>query len=214
MGKLNNLKKVSFIFVLFLLTSFFIFAQKSENPNNQPQVKESVSNSTDELNSSLFDQWDNEQQQKKSSGAATFWLFIRMIIVLALVIACIYGVMWFLKKQNKIENNDDQFLRQVAKISIGTNKSVQVVTLINKAYLIGVSDNSVNLISEVDDKELINAMNLYADSQKNTKKPRSFSDILEIFMPNGPKDTNVFEESNNKFNDMTNKQRDRLHNEE
>ena len=137
-----------------------------------------------------------------------------MIIVLALVIACIYGVMWFLKKQNKIENNDDQFLRQVAKISIGTNKSVQVVTLIDKAYLIGVSDNSVNLISEVDDKELINAMNLYADSQKNTKKPRSFSDILEIFMPNGPKDTNVFEESNNKFNDMTNKQRDRLHNEE
>lgn len=214
MGKLNNLKKVSFIFVLFVLTSFFIFAQKSENPNNQPQVQESVSNSTDELNSSLFDQWDNEQQQKKSSGAATFWLFIRMIIVLALVIACIYGVMWFLKKQNKIENNDDQFLRQVAKISIGTNKSVQVVTLIDKAYLIGVSDNSVNLISEVDDKELINAMNLYADSQKNTKKPRSFSDILEIFMPNGPKDTNVFEESNNKFNDMTNKQRDRLHNEE
>ena len=214
MGKLNNLKKVSFIFVLFLVTSFFIFAQKSENPNNQPQVQESVSNSTDELNSSLFDQWDNEQQQKKSSGAATFWLFIRMIIVLALVIACIYGVMWFLKKQNKIENNDDQFLRQVAKISIGTNKSVQVVTLIDKAYLIGVSDNSVNLISEVDDKELINAMNLYADSQKNTKKPRSFSDILEIFMPNGPKDTNVFEESNNKFNDMTNKQRDRLHNEE
>ena len=214
MGKLNNLKKVSFIFVLFLVTSFFIFAQKSENPNNQPQVQESVSNSTDELNSSLFDQWDNEQQQKKSSGAATFWLFIRMIIVLALVIACIYGVMWFLKKQNKIENNDDQFLRQVAKISIGTNKSVQVVTLIDKAYLIGVSDNSVNLISEIDDKELINAMNLYADSQKNTKKPRSFSDILEIFMPNGPKDTNVFEESNNKFNDMTNKQRDRLHNEE
>ena len=211
---MNNLKKVSFIFVLFVLTSFFIFAQKSENPNNQPQVQESVSNSTDELNSSLFDQWDNEQQQKKSSGAATFWLFIRMIIVLALVIACIYGVMWFLKKQNKIENNDDQFLRQVAKISIGTNKSVQVVTLIDKAYLIGVSDNSVNLISEVDDKELINAMNLYADSQKNTKKPRSFSDILEIFMPNGPKDTNVFEESNNKFNDMTNKQRDRLHNEE
>lgn len=211
---MNNLKKVSFIFVLFLLTSFFIFAQKSENTNNQPQVQESVSNSTDELNSSLFDQWDNEQQQKKSSGAATFWLFIRMIIVLALVIACIYGVMWFLKKQNKIENNDDQFLRQVAKISIGTNKSVQVVTLIDKAYLIGVSDNSVNLISEVDDKELINAMNLYADSQKNTKKPRSFSDILEIFMPNGPKDTNVFEESNNKFNDMTNKQRDRLHNEE
>ena len=211
---MNNLKKVSFIFVLFLVTSFFIFAQKSENPNNQPQVQESVSNSTDELNSSLFDQWDNEQQQKKSSGAATFWLFIRMIIVLALVIACIYGVMWFLKKQNKIENNDDQFLRQVAKISIGTNKSVQVVTLIDKAYLIGVSDNSVNLISEVDDKELINAMNLYADSQKNTKKPRSFSDILEIFMPNGPKDTNVFEESNNKFNDMTNKQRDRLHNEE
>ncbi|MBQ5470424.1 MAG: flagellar biosynthetic protein FliO [Treponema sp.] len=211
---MNNLKKVSFIFVLFLVTSFFIFAQKSENPNNQPQVQESVSNSTDELNSSLFDQWDNEQQQKKSSGAATFWLFIRMIIVLALVIACIYGVMWFLKKQNKIENNDDQFLRQVAKISIGTNKSVQVVTLIDKAYLIGVSDNSVNLISEIDDKELINAMNLYADSQKNTKKPRSFSDILEIFMPNGPKDTNVFEESNNKFNDMTNKQRDRLHNEE
>ena len=52
-------------------------------------------------------------------------------------------------------------------------------------------------------------MNLYSDKKKQTQKPKSFADVLEIFMPR-KKDTNIYDDSSKKFSDMLNKQRDRL----
>ena len=83
--------------------------------------------------------------------------------------------------------DDDTFLRHISGVSVGTNKSVQIVTLLDKAYLLGVSDSSVNLIAEVTDKELVGAMNLWSDKRNQVSKPRSFADVLDIFMPHGPR---------------------------
>ena len=77
---------------------------------------------------------------------------------------------------------DDVFLRKVSFISLGEGKSVQIVSLWNKAFILGVSDNSISLIKEINDKDLIDAMNRYADMNSNAKKPRSFEEILKLFM--------------------------------
>lgn len=138
-----------------------------------------------------------------------------MIFVLAFVIACIYAVIWFMRRSTKTNPNDnDPFLRKVASVDVAAGKSVQVVTLVDKAYIIGVADSSVNLIAEVADKELIDAMNLYADEHKNVKKPRSFADVLDIFMPNGPREKrSMFSDSKDKIGEMLEKQRNRLNGE-
>ena len=86
-----------------------------------------------------------------------------------------------------IQDGDDTFLRHVSGVSLGSNKSVQIVTLVDKAYILGVSENNVNLIGEVEDKELVNAMNLWSDKRNRTSKPRSFADVLDLFMPKGPR---------------------------
>lgn len=119
---------------------------------------------------------------------STVGIFVRMILVLAFVIACIYGFVWFMRKSVSRENNSDQFLRVVSSVTLAPGKSVQIVSLLDeKAYMLGVSDNGVNVIAEVENKETISAMNLYADKMAGSNKPRSFEDILNIFMPNGPK---------------------------
>ncbi|MDE5899243.1 MAG: flagellar biosynthetic protein FliO, partial [Treponemataceae bacterium] len=133
------------------------------------------------------------------------------ILVLAVVIACIYGVMWFMKRSMKADAGGDPFLRRVASIGLGTGKSVQIVTLIDRAYILGVSDGSVSLIGEVSDKELVDSMNLYADRQSDVKKPRSFADILDIFMPGGPRGTGgAFEGSDARAADLLKRQRERM----
>lgn len=191
----------------------------SDNQTNSQTVLNNIENTSTDFQNWYSDGQSNEKTVKKGS---TFWLFVRMILVLAFVIACIYGVMWFLKKNNKIEDNDDQFLRQVAKVNVAPGKSVQVVTLLDKkAFVIGVSDNNISLISEIENekaealdyKELIDAMNLYSDKKKNTQKPRSFADILDIFMPKGPRDKGVFSDSSTQVNDMLNRQREKFNNE-
>lgn len=145
--------------------------------------------------------------------ASTLWLFIRMILVLAVVVACVYAVVYLMKRSmNKDVGEGDRFLRVVSSVSIAPGKSVHVVSLLDdKAYLIGVTDNAVNLIGEVMDKETIHAMNLYADTRQNVRRPRNFGDILSIFMPQGTKkDESVFSGDGDKARDMLRAQRSRL----
>ena len=146
------------------------------------------------------------------SRFGTLFLFLRMIFVLAFVIACIYAVIWFMRRSTKTNPNDnDPFLRKVASVDVAAGKSVQIITLVDKAYIIGVADSNVSLISEVEDKELIDAMNLYADEHKNVKKPRNFADVLDIFMPHGPREKEgVFSDSKDTMGEMLEKQRNRL----
>lgn len=128
------------------------------------------------------------QQRAMPSVLATAGVFARMILVLAFVIACIYGLVWFMKRYSNRTTNSDQFLRVVASIMLAPGKYVKIVSLLDeKAYMLGVSDNAVNVIAEVESKETIAAMNLYADKMAGASKGKSFEDILNIFMPGGPK---------------------------
>ena len=121
-----------------------------------------------------------ENANRSSNG---IWIFIRMVLVLALVVAVIYLIFRLLKNNGIVPSEDDQFLRRISYLPIGNNKSVQIISLIDHAYILGVSDNNINLISEINDKELIDAMNLYSDKKATASKPRNFADILDLFMP-------------------------------
>lgn len=213
---MNISKKI--IISFFILTSFsFNFFGQGEFislPENQGTVSESqASIGSDDIPFTVSE--TNASESPKKSN--TFFLFLRMFLVLAVVIACIYGVLYLLRRSMKTNpKNTDPFLRNVSSIDLAVGKSVHVVTLLDHAYVVGVADNSVSLISEIDssnekDKELINAMNLYADEHQNVKKPKSFADVLEIFMPNGPKEKGgIFGDSQKNMSKNMNNQRNKL----
>lgn len=140
----------------------------------------------------------NSQDYKTPSTAKTF---VRMIIVLIIVIALIYGVLWFIRKKTNIVKTDDDYLRKVAYINIAPGKTVEVITLIDKAYLIGVTEDNITLLGEIDDKELIQAMNLNADKNSNTKKPATFAEVLDMFLVKN-KNKNIFSATEKKLNEM------------
>ncbi len=204
-------KKNLVIFLIVLFCSVFsAFAQQNLNlANEENQVIEQNSSSFDESSIVLNETQQNQVQEKSSS---TFFLLLRMILFLAVVVVCIFLVFRFMKKTMAIPDNDDIFMRIVSSVNISPSKSVQIVTLTDKyAFLIGVSDDSVSLISQIDDSELIQAMNLYSDKQKKKDKPKNFADILDIFMPNGPRDSeNVMSGAKNKITDLLEKQRNKF----
>lgn len=112
-----------------------------------------------------------------SAANSTFWLFVRMIVVLAIVIGIIYLIVWLLKKSMDPGVQEDEYLKKTASLTLAPGKSVQVVTLGDQAWVLGVSEESVSLISEIQDKELINAMNIHAEPN-NAKKPLDFASML------------------------------------
>ena len=87
----------------------------------------------------------------------------------------------FVKKSTNTGNQTDPFLKKVASITLSPGKSVQVITLHDHCFVLGVSDSNVQLISELDDKDLINAMNLEADKEP-TGTVRDFATMLASAM--------------------------------
>ncbi len=204
-------KKNLVIFLFFLFCSgFSAFAQQnSSSADEKNQVIEQKSDSFDESSIVLG---ETRQSQEQNRSSSTFFLLLRMILFLAVVVVCIFLVFRFMKKTMSVPDNDDIFMRIVSSVNISPSKSVQIVTLTDKyAFLIGVSDDSVNLISQIDDPELIQAMNLYSDKQKKKNKPKNFADILDIFMPNGPRENeNVMSGAKTKITDLLEKQRNKF----
>ncbi|MCR5495718.1 MAG: flagellar biosynthetic protein FliO [Treponema sp.] len=213
---MSKILKIMTLLIAMSALSFNFYSQdSSENSESQfvlDNVEEVQTSSLDQESTIALDFEETEESTKGASGELSFFVVLRVVFVLVIIVALIYVLLFFLRKSVSVDPGDDKFLRQVASINLAPGKSVQVVTLTDKfAFLVGVSDNSVNLISKIDDVELVQAMNLYSDSQKKTSKPKNFQDILDIFMPNGPRsESGVFSGVKNQASDFLKKQRDRL----
>ncbi|MCR5763469.1 MAG: flagellar biosynthetic protein FliO [Treponema sp.] len=184
---------------LFLFLLPFSIAQASKGVSAEEQKTQtessyeenSIYTEEDETKLPIVSGSGSNNISESSYSTSGVGIYIRMIIMLLIVIALIYAVFRFLKNSGKVSGlNDDTFLRRVSSLSVGNGKSVQIITLIDTAYLIGVTDNSINLISEIKNKELIDALNLYADKHDNSSRPKNFADVLSLFM--APK-KNIFE---------------------
>ncbi len=173
----------------------------------------SASDSSVATDSSESFDWENEENldssREQNRSQSSIMTFVKMLVALVVVVGCVYAVFVFLKKNAAGgAQSNDPFLRQVAHLSLGAGKSVRVVSLVGKAYIVGVTENSINLLAEVDDKELVDSMNLYADKNDRSVRPRSFSDILEMFMPS--KNGNVFSSNAQSAAVSLQKQRERF----
>ena len=209
----------SFMLKAFCLGLLLVFSQVSvysqnssdtvSQSENQSISQESAAGSSQDWN------WSSSNYEQSQQSSSTFFLFVKMLFALALVLALAYFAVRILKRGSKLGSSDDPFLRHVSHLPLSTNRSVEVVTILNHAYILGVSDNAVNLIGQIEDEELVNSMNLYADKNDNTKRPRSFDDILSIFMPGGAgKNQNIYGSSAQNAAESLQRQRSRLNEEE
>lgn len=200
--------------VLFLCGNLAVFSQNKDSFQENVSKNQSFSIDTDPSQIQL--NLPEAVQTEKSSGAlSTVWIFVKMIFALAVVIGISWGIFHFLKKSIKSENDSDPFLRKVSQLTLSPGKSVQVITLQDNAFLIGVSDEQINLIGKIEDKELVNAMNLYSDTNSKVEKPRSFREILDIFMPGSSKEPemNIYEENLSNPVEEIKKQREKFNSE-
>ena len=188
-------KKLLAVIFLCITAASFLYSQNQTSQNQAPLTEESIVIS-DEAPVSTANSSSNYK------GPSTIGTFVRMILVLIIVIALIYGVLWFIKKKTNVVKTDDDYLRRAAYINIAPGKTIEVITLIDKAYLIGVTEDNITLLGEIHDDELIKAMNLSADKKNNTKKPASFADVLDMFLIKKGGQKNVFSETEEQVDNL------------
>lgn len=161
-------------------SSYCLFAQdsnvKTEKTSSSVEAEQAfVINSSKNV--------DNDGTSQSANGnntTSTVGLFVRLILVLIAVVALFYGFMWLLKKISNPKPINDPYLKRTAAITLAPGKTVQVVTLKDSAYLLGVTDSKITLLEKLDDKELIDAMNLSAE-EADSAKPKDFASLLSAF---------------------------------
>ncbi len=191
-------KKLLAAVIVFMAAVFALYSQTTTATNDQSAAtitEESIVFSDDASG-------DTGSSAQNYKGPSTVGMFVRMIVVLIIVVGLIYGVLWFIKKKTNVVKTDDEYLRRAAYINIAPGKSVEVITLIDKAFLIGVTEDNITLLGEIHDDELIKAMNLSADKKNNTKKPATFSDVLDMFLVKKGGQKNVFSEEENQVENI------------
>jgi len=188
-------KKLLAVMLLCMAAVFSLYSQNNSANNETALTEESIVIS-DDVNTEIT---GSGQTYK---GPSTVGMFVRMILVLIIVVGLIYGVLWFIKKKTNVVKTDDEYLRRAAYINIAPGKSIEVITLIDKAYLIGVTEDNITLLGEIHDEELIKAMNLTADQKNNTKKPASFADVLDMFLVKKGGQKNVFTDTEQQVDQM------------
>ena len=110
----------------------------------------------------------------------SIWAAVRMVLILALAAAAVYGVVFFIKRSSKQAVEIDPFLKILAGVHLGSNRYAHVVAVGSKAWLLGSSDGGVNLIGEIDDKDVVNAMLLESSRKSAETATGRFPDFMSI----------------------------------
>ena len=108
------------------------------------------------------------------------WSILRVLLTLALVAAAIYGIIFLMKRGMRVNVSKDPFLKILASTQLGVNRSAYVISVGTQAWLVGAAENGVNLIAEIGDKEILDAMLLQESVKTSENAPGRFLDFKAL----------------------------------
>jgi flagellar protein FliO/FliZ len=157
-----------FFALLFISTGLFVCNLDKLSAQTPDPAGDTATESSGE-GSSVEDyvfRWDTGPDADAALPAPTPTIFVvlRMVLVLALAALAIYAVVFFFKRLSRPPEQKNPYLKVLASVPLSTGSSVSVVSLGNKAWLIGAGTNGASLISEIADQEMVDAM-LLEDSR-------------------------------------------------
>jgi len=184
-------------FNVFILPITALFAQE-EPSSEETVVQEAPSVDPITAREQALSWEDYETRDVATPPATSVWGIFRVILTLAVVAAAIYGLVFFIKRSARGGRGQDPFLKILASVPLGTNRGAYIVAVGSRAWLVGAAESGVNLISEIEDKDILNAM-LLEDSRKSAEAPTGpFPDFkallqrlgmpMESGPPPGPED--------------------------
>jgi flagellar protein FliO/FliZ len=109
-------------------------------------------------------------------GGVSFFVILRMILVLLLAALAVYGVVFFLKRLTRTVEYRDPHLKILASAHLGGSRFAYVISVGSEAWLVGAAENGVSLIAKLEDQETVDAMRLN-DSRKSAETGQRFLDF-------------------------------------
>lgn len=119
------------------------------DPSNCPTAEEKVAEE------------ENHEPISVQDNPSIVMSFIKMVFVLVLILGLIYGLLKFIKRHQQTLSQT-KVLENLGGITVGQQKSIQLIRVGKKVYLLGVGDN-VELLKEITDEETMNEIFLQTE---------------------------------------------------
>ncbi|MFC4404568.1 flagellar biosynthetic protein FliO [Gracilibacillus xinjiangensis] len=152
--------------VFMLLVVLLVFLCCYSHPSYASQnVFEKYNGSMEESDEDV----DNSQQLTEENSLPTMespsfiGSLLQLLVALAIVVGLIYFIANFVKKRNKFSGRN-QVIENYGGISFNTNKSLQIVRIGERFFVIGLADN-IELLLEITDIETIEQIKKSSDIQ-------------------------------------------------
>jgi len=165
---------------LLSVAPFALLAQE-EKPAAESSTKPPESSpKTGERRDTLDD--FEKQLQKELDGApdrpanggeqpSVFWQFVRTLITLAFLLGIFYAIFRLYKFKRELPAQNFSAVTSIYEYPLGTNQRLQIIEIAGRLMILGVSENSIQLISEITDKYTIDRIKL--DCAEDNKQPRA-----------------------------------------
>ncbi|MEQ6356407.1 flagellar biosynthetic protein FliO [Lysinibacillus sp. M3] len=115
-----------------------------------------------------------------AAGGLSAWEYIKMVLALIFVVALFYGLMKFLNKRN-LNFQRNQLVQNLGGLSLGAQKSVQLLQVGKTLYLVGVGED-VQLLREITDPdEVATLLALYNERQELAATSPYIAEVLSKF---------------------------------
>jgi flagellar protein FliO/FliZ len=117
--------------------------KKSKNPKQTEKKTEEID--------PIRERYESNNDE---SGSTLLWILVKISIVLGVLVGAFYYVLKYLSK-NKIARYPVQGeMKVLSTLSLGPGKELQMVEVSGFLLVVGVSENSVQLIKEIDDRNV------------------------------------------------------------
>ncbi|WP_078554658.1 flagellar biosynthetic protein FliO [Bacillus alkalicellulosilyticus] len=176
-------------------------------------------------NQTVFDSYNNEDvsptgtevenEQVTDSSAlpsenikeqSFFWLVLKMVGALLFVIGLIYALLRFVNSRTR-QFQDNTTLQSIGGLSLGPNRSLQLVKVGKRVLVVGVSD-SVQLLKEIDNEDEIEQI-LEQKKQEQAKIDEPIAKVTKWVSDTITK-TKPNQSSSLQFGELLNKQLDEV----
>ena len=176
MHKSQERGSMSFIILLVFLLTLILSSMSAMNVYAQDASAPAKNSSAENNNvpGQTFTEEDFKPQIEEESAS---WLIIKTMLVLGLFIGGFYYFYKFVAQKSGINLSGQEAILILSTVSLGTNKFIQIVDVAGKIFLLGVTDNNINLLTEIKDKEEIDRIRLLS-SRSTRVQGATFQDFI------------------------------------
>lgn len=139
----------------------------------------------------VVEETDAEAEARETSPVGlTAWNYIQVILALLFVVGLLYAMLKFINRKSRLYDKN-RMMKNLGGLSLGQQKSVQLIVVGETYYLIGVGED-IRLLKEITDEGEIATLLAYYEDVDEIPFQGPFEKLLLKFSPqkkNKPKQT-------------------------